>query len=513
MAIDLKAVFSVQDRGSAKLRKIAQQMENLDKASKKSSNGMGNFGSKIGGIVGGASKLVSALNPMALAFSAVGAAAAASYASVKVFNATVAEAMKMEQSQVMISAMFDDKKLSDSYMKMMDRVAIDSPLLDSQAMYSNSKSFVAVSKDVKQLEKMWSLTERLVASDPAQGLEGAVFALRELFSGDAISMVERFEMPRDAMNAIKKMDLDGQLKALDDFMNKMGFTEKLIGDMGNTALGKWTQVKERMQLIARDMGMPSVSVISDFLSDVTSRLEGADMQKFANWGANVIQSMLTGLTNSATRLYDWFTNLINDPEFKKLTTLSAKVDFIITDIAEKLQSWYDGGGKEKLEKFAKLTTETLISALNASEAFAQVGANMGASIWQGIISGVKASATQNPLGKVVQGLYYASPIGAATELYNKITGKKSGGGKAPKGNYHGLSNVPYDGYTTRLHKNEAVLTAKENKEYQAAKEGKGSLGGNVTVTGNHFIVREEADIDRIAMALAKQIEKEALQIG
>ena len=44
----------------------------------------------------------------------------------------------------------------------------------------------------------------------------------------------------------------------------------------------------------------------------------------------------------------------------------------------------------------------------------------------------------------------------------------SGGWYYP-GHYNGLNNVPYDGYTARLHKNERVLTAKENAEYTANK--------------------------------------------
>ena len=43
------------------------------------------------------------------------------------------------------------------------------------------------------------------------------------------------------------------------------------------------------------------------------------------------------------------------------------------------------------------------------------------------------------------------------------------GGYYYPGHYNGLKSVPYDGYTARLHKNERVLTAKENAEYTANK--------------------------------------------
>lgn len=63
----------------------------------------------------------------------------------------------------------------------------------------------------------------------------------------------------------------------------------------------------------------------------------------------------------------------------------------------------------------------------------------------------------------------------------------------------GVPYVPYDNFPALLHEGERVLTAAEAR---AAKGGEAP----VTVTGNTFIVREEADVDRIAAALARKIQ-------
>ncbi|WP_427110840.1 phage tail protein [Lysinibacillus xylanilyticus] len=84
------------------------------------------------------------------------------------------------------------------------------------------------------------------------------------------------------------------------------------------------------------------------------------------------------------------------------------------------------------------------------------------------------------------------------------------GGK--KSHYSGLDDVPYDGYSARLHKGERVLTARENRDYSDGNGGNGA-GGGVVISGNSFTVREEADIQRIAFELAKLIEQEAVQVG
>lgn len=65
------------------------------------------------------------------------------------------------------------------------------------------------------------------------------------------------------------------------------------------------------------------------------------------------------------------------------------------------------------------------------------------------------------------------------------------------GHAAGLSYVPYDNYPALLHEGERVLTARENRGYGG--------GVNVSVTGNNFTVREEADIDRIAETIARKV--------
>lgn len=78
----------------------------------------------------------------------------------------------------------------------------------------------------------------------------------------------------------------------------------------------------------------------------------------------------------------------------------------------------------------------------------------------------------------------------------------SGGLAAVNGSHaYGLDRVPYDGYRAVLHEGERVLTASQAREADRA-----GGGVSVTVSGNTFYVRSEADIDAIAAALAAQIQ-------
>lgn len=85
---------------------------------------------------------------------------------------------------------------------------------------------------------------------------------------------------------------------------------------------------------------------------------------------------------------------------------------------------------------------------------------------------------------------------------------KIGGGKA-KGHASGLSYVPYDNYPALLHRGETVLPRRDADHYRAGSSGVGA----VTITGNTFHVREEADIDKIANALAAKLRQSASNRG
>lgn len=62
---------------------------------------------------------------------------------------------------------------------------------------------------------------------------------------------------------------------------------------------------------------------------------------------------------------------------------------------------------------------------------------------------------------------------------------------------YGLSYVPYDGYQAILHQGERVLTASENRSKNSTPQ--------VNISGNNFIIREEADIEKIASAVVGKI--------
>ena len=74
---------------------------------------------------------------------------------------------------------------------------------------------------------------------------------------------------------------------------------------------------------------------------------------------------------------------------------------------------------------------------------------------------------------------------------------KGGGGVRPSA--FGLERVPYDNYPALLHQGEQVLTAQQVRQQKNIP--------SVTVTGNQFVIREEADITKLAKAFVAEMQK------
>lgn len=122
------------------------------------------------------------------------------------------------------------------------------------------------------LETWVDLITRVQSLNPAEGFEGALFAVRELISSggtDAVSLAERFNLPRAAL---KDAIADSGLAAgLDTILNQMGATTESAAEMGNTLSGSLARAGDAAN---RALG----TGLAPFLGTVTSLVEAG-----ANW--------------------------------------------------------------------------------------------------------------------------------------------------------------------------------------------------------------------------------------
>lgn len=560
MAYSLKAVLSLDGNsfsdGMKKAERITRTtqkaMDSLAKSTNHTRDANGRLRDSMGRFVGSSNKMAGSIGKLKLGLGGlVGAlgGVAAGYAAVEsaksIFQKTVGEDLKYEQSAMIIEAMFGDPKKAESYMKRMNKLAIDSPLLNSQDIMGSSKSFIQFTQDIPKLERMFKLSERLVATSPEEGIEGAVYAMKELLTGSAVSIRDRFEFGTSKeWKEITKLDgdLDGQLDALDELMSKYRLTDALIKRMGDSTLGVWSRVKETASVMLREMGEPSRKVVGTFLQKLLTKLQNGDFSSAANIGANIIKGTLTGLTNGAMSLMDWFTTLTSSEEFKSKTSLSSKISFVIEDVFQRFSGWMETTGKEQLTKATKFMMEVAASGLMAAqtplvEAATNIGIAVGKALGSAASKEIKASVDNYLSGIELPGLAPVKIGGYIGKGFSDFVSgdskskstKKSGKSKStssssstktpsvvriqPKipvrGSFNaGTDRIHSDGLY-RLHKDEAVLNRGKADKYRNG----GGIGGHTYKFGDIHLHGVSGDMQKDADQLVGIIVKKLMAAG
>ena len=116
---------------------------------------------------------------------------------------------------------------------------------------------------------------------------------------------------------------------------------------------------------------------------------------------------------------------------------------------------------------------------------------------------LEANAYLQNIGEKYVGRYDSNDIGhnetAGKTLYEYDTFYKNLFPLPSFSTAFGLERVPYDNYPTLLHQGEQVLTAQQVRQQKNIP--------SVTVTGNQFVIREEADITKVAKAFVAEMQK------
>lgn len=285
MALDLVATLRFNDHLTHGLRRARDQINHTSDSMNVlgRNNAFGSLTARVGGLaaaIGGA----------------IGAAG--------LLNATIGEAMRYEGQEILITALFNDEKLSKDYTAMMQRVAEESPVLNSGDMMQASSGLVGLSKDMGELEKAWKVVEKMKIINPMEDENGSLIALKELASGDVVSMAERFNIPKSVLNDIKKLSFDEQLDGLTEYMNGMGLTSEAVDKYGQSTIAKWNAIEEKTSSIFRTMGTDGNSALSKAFDGILTGMDSGAFDGLAKMIDSGLGKAVTATTGWIQRV-DW----------------------------------------------------------------------------------------------------------------------------------------------------------------------------------------------------------------
>ncbi|MDN4073622.1 hypothetical protein [Fictibacillus terranigra] len=487
MAFDLKAVIRLNDQFSRPMRQIQRQTETMNKMTQRTTSSMSKMQSRG---TSAFSKIASASKAVAGPLAAVAGGFAAAQGAAKLFNATVGEAAKLELAQVQVSALFQkNTKAAEKFFKFLNKAGADS-MFSQEDFFGAGKAYVPLTKSVKQLEYAVKITERLAASNPLEGMEGAAFSIREALSGDLVSLSERFNLPKKMLASVKSAGtLQGKLQALDKVLATMGYNQSFLNKVNETGLIKWQKLIDTVKLKLASFGKAGLEAAKPVIDQLTRMANSKAFELFGQKLSAGIAAGFKGLESAIAWAENYInTHFINNPKFYKLPDIKTKIKFVIEDIWSTFMAWFNREGAGKIASMSRKIIESAARQLEAaSPVIASAAVRIGSDIGKAIFSGAKNYLTSHPIEATIKVIKPAASlirnmlpqnIGRNAVNWGVKEGLHSLFGGKGKSHAGGLSNVPYNGYSATLHKGERVLTPEENKAYS---NRKGPGGGGVVI--------------------------------
>ncbi|MGM0803513.1 MAG: hypothetical protein ACQET8_02145 [Bacillota bacterium] len=227
----------------------------------------------------------------------------------KTLNATLGEAARMELAQISVGALFkEDKKSADEFFTFLNKSAKDS-FFGQKDFFTAGKMFVPMTKNLDTLEQATKLAERLGASNMDQGMEGAAYAMREMLSGDFVSLQERFNMSRgDIKKYIKdQTTIEGKLKGLDQLLTNMGYNQNYLNSVNDTAYAKWLKLGDTAKLALAGMGKSALEKAKPALDQLALLFESPAFKDFG-------KAMSDGMAAAAGKVVEFVNYIVNNRE-------------------------------------------------------------------------------------------------------------------------------------------------------------------------------------------------------
>lgn len=477
----------------------------------------------------------------------------------------VPQTLERSYDQAKLSAVLGDDKLGQQLTAMGVQYAKDSSLslqdvdfVLPNLVMANKASGVQNDKMSELIQAELEAVTRLNFKDSGQGagVQGSLMALQEMLSGDMRSLRTRFEIGGASIDriesALKESPIAGMQQLIKE-LESMGVTDEALNKLQQSTQFKLGFIEESLtdfftnpntgimaSLIAPFE--PAIDKIANFfetggglsgnfkfneltrvneemtvLESVTEQFRSV-LGKIGEFGMKLGESFFNGFVTQV----DW------EGLWANVSTLLDTISTYFTPAFEILSQWVndtfipwlgeindllqDENIRQGILDFIEGLTDVATRSLNMAKTilekmplFSDLVNAVG-----GFVSGVQKVVDSILSGVQTLSNALKTPATSAVDPTGSRTNSKRGSQYKTKkeGNAKGLPYVPYDGYETILHKGERVLTAQQNRQYNQG-------GSNVSIPklADTIVVREDADITKIANALVKKLNESKLVYG
>lgn len=182
------------------------------------------------------------------------------------------------------------------------------------------QAFAQVSAgNIAYMQRQVELAGQLAATNPSQGLEGAVRALRELQAGQVESIAERFNIPRSTIQRLKDAGLAGE-ELQRAVVKAAGGSDALVKAYGESFTGRLSTAQSAIEEFQRVASKPFFDVVSVGLGALNSdfernKEEWAGLAQAAGLAAGQMARDIVALVEKAAGALKFLGHQINESKF------------------------------------------------------------------------------------------------------------------------------------------------------------------------------------------------------
>lgn len=327
----INIVISAEDKASKPLRAVSDEMDHGSGKADKYSSALSSMGVALGRAT--------------LAIGATGLAAAGAGAALGFkFNSSV------EQAETKLMAfMKDGEKVAKTLAWVKDEAAATQFSFTDMADAAANLTPVAKTSG-QSLESLVKQAEILAALNPTEGLTGATFSLREALSGDWVSIVDRFNLPRKRINELKAEGVPA-MEIISRTLQEMGIDYSLVAKQGQTVASRFDQVKDKLTMMAGAAAKPIFDRVKDELS------------KLGEFDYTALGENLSGVVSGAIEAFDTFIPKVQEVGRQIGDYLGPKFAGLWATISEDIIPIFQDLWHNVIEPLAPVLGEVLVGAI------------------------------------------------------------------------------------------------------------------------------------------------------
>jgi hypothetical protein len=275
---EVKINVTATNKAGQALGAVKKDLREVGDAAENASSRLGGFFKDIASQAGG-NLLSGALEGIASGF-------------MQVAQGGIATNQSLENVRAQLMAFTKDGAAADAILADIRQEAASTPFAFEEMAAATSSLMSSAKAANTPLMDLVKQAEILAASNPAEGLAGAAFALREAVSGDFTSVIERFNLPRQYINELRKQGVP-DLEIVQRAMQQMGLDIDLVSNLADTFTGKMSTFQDELSNVRATVTEPMFEAMKVGLDNFMGRME-------ANGPA--IQEWATGLGESLGRV-------------------------------------------------------------------------------------------------------------------------------------------------------------------------------------------------------------------